>query len=222
MMRPLLLLLPIAVTLCGACGCASQTPKVSAPPQTPPTVEPPAKPIADPLALPSTPPPAQPSSVTPSRSAQTSDERWAALDKRLDDSFGAFDAQLKKEQQKIAQERDARPAADTFAAFAADKSDSGAAAAEVPNDSGESGTARQRRGADRGSARPGDLKSDKVSAGTEVSAGNGAAATEVPDGSDDDIVARRLRKAAEQETDPELKDKLWKEYLEYRKNTQRR
>ena len=31
---------------------------------------------------------------------------------------------------------------------------------------------------------------------------------------------RRIRKAAERETDPELKDKLWKEYVEYKKNTQ--
>jgi hypothetical protein len=30
-----------------------------------------------------------------------------------------------------------------------------------------------------------------------------------------------LRKAAEQETDPELKDKLWTEYVEYKKNAQR-
>jgi hypothetical protein len=32
-------------------------------------------------------------------------------------------------------------------------------------------------------------------------------------------VARRLRKAAEAETDPELKEKLWKEYIEYKKNS---
>jgi hypothetical protein len=35
-------------------------------------------------------------------------------------------------------------------------------------------------------------------------------------GSDNDIVARRLRKAAEEETDPELRAKLWKEYRDYR------
>jgi hypothetical protein len=34
---------------------------------------------------------------------------------------------------------------------------------------------------------------------------------------DDDIVARQLREAAENETDPELKEKLWKEYEEYKK-----
>ena len=38
------------------------------------------------------------------------------------------------------------------------------------------------------------------------------------DKEDDDIVARQLREAAENETDPELKAKLWKEYKEYRKN----
>jgi hypothetical protein len=43
---------------------------------------------------------------------------------------------------------------------------------------------------------------------------------EFPDGNDDDIVARRLRKAAEQETDPELKEKLWKEYVGYKKNAE--
>ncbi|CAB1080540.1 hypothetical protein D1AOALGA4SA_8219 [Olavius algarvensis Delta 1 endosymbiont] len=35
---------------------------------------------------------------------------------------------------------------------------------------------------------------------------------------DDDIVARQLREAAENETDPELKEKLWKEYDEYKKS----
>jgi hypothetical protein len=37
---------------------------------------------------------------------------------------------------------------------------------------------------------------------------------------DEDIVARQLREAAENETDPELKKKLWEEYEEYMKNTQ--
>ena len=36
---------------------------------------------------------------------------------------------------------------------------------------------------------------------------------------DDDIVARQLREAAEQETDPELKKKLWKEYEDYKRGS---
>ena len=38
------------------------------------------------------------------------------------------------------------------------------------------------------------------------------------DPEDDDIVARQLREAAEKESDPELKEKLWKEYERYKKN----
>jgi hypothetical protein len=36
---------------------------------------------------------------------------------------------------------------------------------------------------------------------------------------DDDIVARQLREAAEKETDPELKKKLWKEYEDYKRGS---
>ena len=41
----------------------------------------------------------------------------------------------------------------------------------------------------------------------------------IPDGSDDDVVARQLREAAEKETDPELKKKLWEEYRRYKEGT---
>src|SRR5580700_10827278 len=41
---------------------------------------------------------------------QTSDERRAAIDKQLNDSLGSFDAELRTEQQRVAQERDARRA----------------------------------------------------------------------------------------------------------------
>ena len=34
---------------------------------------------------------------------------------------------------------------------------------------------------------------------------------------DDDVVARQLREAAEQDTDPEVKEKLWEEYRKYKK-----
>jgi hypothetical protein len=46
--------------------------------------------------------------------------------------------------------------------------------------------------------------------------GNGATMQKVVAGSDNDVVARRLRKAAEQETNPALREKLWKEYADYR------
>ena len=37
---------------------------------------------------------------------------------------------------------------------------------------------------------------------------------------DDDIIARQLREAAEQETDPEVKEKLWEEYRKYKEGIQ--
>lgn len=49
--------------------------------------------------------------------------------------------------------------------------------------------------------------------------GNGATAQKVLAGSDNDVVARRLRRAAEQETNPALRAKLWKEYMDYRQGT---
>jgi hypothetical protein len=49
--------------------------------------------------------------------------------------------------------------------------------------------------------------------------GNGATAPKTRPGNDNDIVAHRLRKAAEQETDPAVRAKLWKEYTSYVQGT---
>ena len=56
----------------------------------------------------------------------------------------------------------------------------------------------------------------KTSLSATGGGGNGATAPKITAGSDNDIVARRLRKAAEQETNPTLRAKLWKEYTDYR------
>jgi hypothetical protein len=155
---------------------------------------------------------------------QTSDERRAALDKRLNDSLGSFDEQLRKERQQIARERDARQATVTTVAAVdggakPDLSQNGEAAEATGAEPSHKSSDSHRGATDSRSARGGDLKSDKTAGGAANASGNGAVATEIPDGNDDDVIARRLRKAAEQETDPELKDKLWKEYVEYKKNT---
>ena len=144
--------------------------------------------------------------------ASTADERRTVLDKRLDDSLGEFDKTLGDEQARTARERDARGT--TVAA--------GGGAAQSGGE-----------GAGEGSSREGGLSSER-SAGASASAsggergdrgaaaGSGAPDRGVPSGDDDDIVARRLRRAAEQETDPELREKLWKEYTEYKRSVQGR
>jgi hypothetical protein len=170
--------------------------------------------------------------AVPTVVAQTSEERRAAIDRRLDDALGTFDAQLRKEQERIAKERDARQGgADVGASgdgSATIEAQSAATGSETPGstagpDRDERGNAGGPRGSsERRSAHAGDLKSQKsasTAATSRDNAGNGAAARNIPDGSDDDVVARRLRRAADQETDPELKDKLWKEYIDYKNNT---
>lgn len=150
----------------------------------------------------------------PAGTATTADERRAVLDGELDRSLGEFDKTLRGEQDRVAQERDSR------AATAA-----GSAAVET---AGGSDGVRE--------ARAGDLKSDAAArdaataasqgsqskGDTNVGGGSGAPNRGIPSGEDDDIVARRLRRAAEQETDPELKEKLWKEYVEYKRGAQGR
>jgi hypothetical protein len=159
--------------------------------------------------------------------AQTPEERRGAIDKRLNDSLGTFDSEIRKEQEKNAQERDARNAANAGTAQnESNESDESSEDSGKEGDLASGGTAST-EGPDKGDnrpSRPGDLKSDKdrkksEGAGSNGPQGNsgGDAKTEIPDGSDDDVVARRLRKAAEAETDPELKEKLWKEYIEYKK-----
>ena len=175
------------------------------------------------------------SSSTPG-GAQTAEERRAAIDRKLDDSLGTFDGELRKEQERVARERDARQASGEGTAntdghpgsdSTASGDKSGAGTTEAPAKDTQDKADHDKRGnadKDKKGSRAGDLKSDKAGSvgGSGSATGNGATAREIPDGSDDDVVARRLRKAAEQETDPELKDKLWKEYIDYKKNAQGR
>ena len=50
----------------------------------------------------------------------------------------------------------------------------------------------------------------------EVASGGSEVSPKLPDARDDDIIARQLREAAMQESDPELREKLWKEFERYK------
>src|SRR5882762_7003290 len=100
---------------------------------------------------------------------QTSEERQAAIDKRLNDSLGSFDAELRTEQQRVAQERDARRAAAAGSATVegqgADKSGEspGTASAEAPpEDTDKPGASGRHPGRARPRDPSGDLKSEKA------------------------------------------------------------
>lgn len=147
--------------------------------------------------------------------ASTTDERRAVLDKRLDDSLGEFDKTLGEEQARTARERDARGATVAAGGGAAQSGDEGAGTGGEGG-SREGGLSSARSAGASASASGGE-RGDRGAA-----AGSGAPDRGVPSGDDDDIVARRLRRAAEQETDPELREKLWREYTEYKRNGQGR
>ncbi len=59
---------------------------------------------------------------------------------------------------------------------------------------------------------------NRRSGGPEVAEGrgDGGVPADIGDGSDDDIVARQIREAALAEEDPQLREKLWDEYRQYK------
>jgi len=95
--------------------------------------------------------------------------------------------------------------------------DSGKAQAPAQAEAGragsETGTGSEAEAGGSGSKQA-RTETDGQAAGTSSPDRNKGYSTD-----DDDIVARQLREAAENETDPELKKKLWKEYEDYRRNT---
>jgi len=144
---------------------------------------------------------------------QTVDEQIMVLDAELLVGLGEFDEMLLREQERV---RAAAPMAD------ASGGGSGGGA-------GGAGVAEGTEGTEGEEGEPGS-ESDGDGTGTPSSgsgAGRGArrqgggqgTPPDIPDGSDDDVVARQLREAAEKETDPELKKKLWEEYRKYKKGT---
>ncbi len=51
---------------------------------------------------------------------------------------------------------------------------------------------------------------------SSASAANGATPEDIPAANNDDAVAAQIRLAAENETDPEIREKLWNEYRKYK------
>ena len=154
---------------------------------------------------------------------QTQD-KVAALDRQLNASLSEFDEKLLKEMDAIRAESATRmrDLAQEAAEAAKRLRESGAQAdsSEAQEEGDE-----QDQGAESKTGE--EMESDKSTAGTQTASGDqtrqgGQGATREEQRragyEDDDIVARQLREAAENETDPELKEKLWKEYEDYKKN----
>jgi hypothetical protein len=173
---------------------------------------------------------AVPGSDEPIPEEQTQDQ-VAELDRQLTASLSQFDAMLLKEMEAIEnQSADkmqdlAQEAAEAAKRLKEKGVDLGTAESESSDEESQQGKTRDKKEAaeeDRSETEQGDV--DDAVAASDRAKGEGPGPKN-DRGSryskdDDDIVARQLREAAENETDPELKEKLWKEYEEYKRNTQ--
>lgn len=160
----------------------------------------------------------------PDFSGQTSGEKVARLEEEFTAALGEFDEMLLQEQEKVA------------AHIPRQREDGGGGQGGQPGQSGGPETTTGSTSGELEQAPGGtDIESDSRQTGggpeqgaTNEGAGQGSAeSSRVPpsQGSrelseDDDVVARQLREAAEQETDPEVKEKLWEEYRKYKEGTQ--
>jgi hypothetical protein len=157
-----------------------------------------------------------------------------ALDRQLDSSLAQFDEMLLKELDLIqakSSER-MRDLAEEAAAAAKRLRDQGidinTDLEEESADSGQESTQAQKKvEIEEDASKTGkENKSEENKDDSELTArdpsregleGSGNHPKNRYDPKDDDIVARQLRQAAEEETDPELRKKLWKEYESYKK-----
>ena len=160
---------------------------------------------------------------------QTQDQ-VAELDRQLTASLNQFDAMILKEMETIENQsaatmRDlAQEAAEAAKRLKEKGIDLGTAESESSDEASKKEKAPEREASalkKDSEAEEGDV--DDAVASSDQSKGQGPGPGRDPGSryskEDDDIVARQLREAAENETDPELKEKLWKEYEDYKKNT---
>jgi hypothetical protein len=160
----------------------------------------------------------------------TSDPRLAQINRRMYQSLRTLDAELRREQRLAdcqphpldssilqAQTSSQQDASGGAGSGGPSTSDAGVAAGMAAG-----GTARATASGAIGTSAIAYSPSMRKAGLSNASGGNGATAPKVVPGNDDDIVARRLRRAAEQETNPALRAKLWKEYTDYRQGTSAR
>jgi len=179
------------------------------------------------LPCPETLPPLTQAADIDQQAEHTRGEQVAVLDAELNAGLGEYDERLLREQERV---KAATPLPDEISGAGGDGQgdgdgdgggEGGSEGAGEDGADGEPGS--DASGNDAGTAAGGQRPSGTASRG--AGAGGGAQRSgsrtppDIPDGSDDDVVARQLREAAEKETDPELKKKLWEEYRKYKQGT---
>jgi hypothetical protein len=179
--------------------------------------------------------PAMPGATPPAAgSGEDPADRLKVLDRQFNESLAAFDEVLLKELRLIQAASAKRMKGLATAAAEAGRQagekggESGSAEKGATAETASSGTeasgsekggaATEQTKTSEGRGKPGGAAGAGQGAGGWGSGGSGAPPSSYTPSPDDDIVARQLREAAEKETDPELKAKLWKEYEEYKQS----
>ena len=169
----------------------------------------------------------------------TESDEVAALDSKLNTSLGTFDEMLLQEVDLLKGSRRGVPdgspdgGGTAGAGGTAGEGISGAessASAESGEDhdgtttssSGPTGIGEEKRRTETGTGATvmkGGTTGRGAKGDTEAPGRKSKPPPDIPDGSDDDVVARQIREAAENETDPALREKLWDEYRMYKRGS---
>jgi len=163
---------------------------------------------------------------------RTAEEQVAALDEMLMAGLGEYDERLLREQERIkaaAPNNNSGSGNGNGDGMGGEGGDGSGGEGEGDSENGAEGEAgsqgRNSGGAAGDNSQTGSTGGQPRGGTVDSSEGSGDSGNEsdqpadIGDGSDDDVVARQLREAAEKETDPELKAKLWDEYRRYKKGT---
>jgi hypothetical protein len=149
----------------------------------------------------------------------TPEEQRAALDGRLRVALGEFDEMLLGQQRDLEEKQRQDPVQGREDPGRAGGSGGGGMQGERAGSSSEDEAGGGSNDNSRGGGGPeGDSRATGGAAGQEGGS-DPRVPSDVGDGRGDDIVARQLREAALKEEDPELRDRLWDEYREYKKSS---
>ncbi len=141
--------------------------------------------------------------------SQTGEERRSRLEQAFAESLAAFDGRMARERELLAQSRANKAAA----ANAIEATDAWGAPTQESSESASPSSASGAGGVP-------DIPPERSQQASrdERTVPPTPPPADIPNGQDDDIVARQIREAAENETDPELRAKLWEEYKRYKQS----
>jgi hypothetical protein len=164
--------------------------------------------------------------------AKTRGDQTKELQGTFLEALGEFDQMLLKEEEKVAARVPSQRESGGASGSGSGSGGAGEGGAQgqgqgqgqgegqgqgLEGDAGEPfGSEESQQAGQPGSSAAGAPGSGDGRASAEDASRVGARGGQLPPPEDDDIVARQLREAAEKETDPELKKKLWEEYWKYK------